>query len=93
MCRCECYPSHALAANGIRDPIWNVFRCSDDIFFHLPNTTNKDANKENHKFAEAETSGEQLKILFLKSSVLKNSLKGNDKSALKREVCSESHWI
>jgi hypothetical protein len=68
-----------------------MFRCSDDIFFHLPNTTNKDANKENHKFAEVKTSGKQLKIFFLKSSILKNSLKGDDKSALKREVCFESH--
>lgn len=68
-----------------------MFRCSDNIFFHLPNTTNKDANKENHKFAGVETSGEQLKILFLKSSLLKNSLKGADRSALAREVCFESH--
>lgn len=87
----EHHPSHGLAARDPQDPIGNVFRCSAGAFFHLPNTTNKDASKENHKFAEVRTSGKQLKIFFLKSSILKNSLKGDDKSALKREVCFESH--
>lgn len=87
------YPMHSLAAKDIQKLIWNVFRYSEDIFFHLPNTTSKDANKENHKFAEVKTSGEQLKIFILKSSILKNSLKGDDKSALKQEVWFESNWI